>query len=138
MGRAADFPKRVKLAAWKRAGGPDAPRCECHMVPEFDGCGGLPITKSDPAQYHHIEPAEEGRDAAPDRLAYLRSIDNCACVRASCHERITPSVTAPAVAKSRSQRMTEANIKKGRPRGFLTNRDGPYRRTLDGRTVRRG
>lgn len=101
MTRRPEFSRKTKLAAWTRAGGPDDPRCEC-------GCG-LPITKSDPAQYHHIEEAESGDN--PERRAYLRSLANCLCVRASCHQRITATETMPKIVRSRRQREAEANIR---------------------------
>lgn len=105
MTRPADFTRTVKLAAWARAGGPDDPRCEC-------GCG-LPITASDPAEYHHDQEAESGD--SPERIAFLRSLANCRCVRRSCHARITATETAPKIAKSRSVRAGHANAKpKGR------------------------
>ena len=98
MTRRPEFSTKTKLAAWHIAGGPSDPRCECHKINEhpgkrFDDCGGQPITKSDPAEYHHIEEAESGE--VPERRKYLRSIANCLCVRRSCHKRITKTDTMP-------------------------------------------
>lgn len=144
MPKRPDFTRKTMLAMWQRCGGPDAPRCECDRTlevqrGEIPGCGGQLITKSDPAQYHHIVEAETGDDRDAERWAWLRSAENGAVLRRSCHGLITAKSTARKVAKSRHQREREANIKKpkkGRS-SFLTSRDGPYRRTLDGRTVKR-
>ena len=96
-----NFSTTTKSAAWHLAGGPDDPRCEC-------GCG-QPISKSDPAEYHHVEEAESGD--TPERRKYLRSLDNCRCVRRSCHKRITKTETMPKIMKSRRQRAMEAGAR---------------------------
>ena len=59
MTRRAEFTRATKLAAWKRAGGPDDPLGEC-------GCR-QPISDSDPAEYHHILEAEAGDTAGPEK-----------------------------------------------------------------------
>jgi hypothetical protein len=105
-----EFSSKTKMAAARRAGFPDDFRCECGF--------GQPITKSDPAEYHHIDEAES---VDPERRAYLRSLANCQCVRRSCHRHITATETIPKIVKSRRQREGEANIK--RPK-----RKMPYRR----------
>ena len=122
----AEFTSKIRYAAWTRAGGPDDPRCEC-------GCG-QPITKSEPAEYHHIEEAESETDA--DRRAYLKSLDNCLCVRRACHKRITRTETMPRIVKSRRQRYGEANISKPR-RPMPGSRDSKWKRKVDGTVVLR-
>ncbi len=102
MTRRAEFTVATKLAAWKRAGGPDDPRCEC-------GCD-QPISDSDPAEYHHILAAESGDTEA--RRATLRLLVNCMCVRRSCHKRITRTETMVQIVKSRAQRAGKANAKR--------------------------
>jgi len=114
MTRRPEFSRRTKLAAYERAGGPDNPRCECDRALEVQngtvpGCSGQPITTSDPAEYHHIEEAESG--CGVERWDYLRSVENCACVRRSCHRLITSKGTAPKIAKSRRQRAMQARAK---------------------------
>ncbi len=101
MTRRAEFTTATKLLAWKRAGGPDCPVCEC-------GCD-QPISDSDPAEYHHVEEAESGD--TPERRAYLRSLANCQCLRRSCHKRITKTETMPKIVKSRRQRASKANAR---------------------------
>ena len=133
MTRRANFTTRTKLAAWQRAGGPDDPNCECGKL-ERAFCFRMPITKSDPAEYHHIEEAESGDTS--ERRAYLKSLENCLCVRRSCHKQITRTETMPKIVKSRSQRAGEANAKT-RQSSFETNRDGPYKQKLDGKIERR-
>ena len=110
MTRRAEFPVSVKLTAWKRAGGPDDPRCECWRLEGFDNCGRQPITKSDPAEYHHVEEAESSD--TPECRKYLRSLENCLCLRQSCHRGITKTVTMPRIVKSRRQRAGEANARR--------------------------
>jgi len=127
MTRRAEFPAKTRLAAWQRAGGPDSPRCEC-------GCR-QPITKSDPAEYHHVEEAES--DDSPKRRAYLRSLENCLCVRRSCHKQITKTETMPKIVKSRQQRMREANIKPAPRQVMPGSKASKWRKPLHGPAVLR-
>ncbi len=120
MTRRAEFTVKTKLDAWKRAGGPDDPRCEC-------GCG-LPISASDPAEYHHVEEAESGD--TPERRKYLRSLENALCVRRSCHKRITKTETMPKIVKSRRQRAGEANAKAPK-RKMRGHRGDKWKQTLN-------
>ena len=126
----AEFTVKTKLLAWKRAGGPDNPRCEC-------GCN-QPIDDSSPAEYHHVEEAESGD--TPERRKYLRSLLNCWCVRRSCHKWITKTETVPKITKSRSQRAGKANAKRKASRpvlgsiasGWFKPLRGPARRREEG------
>ena len=129
MTRRAEFTVKTKLDAWARAGGPDCPVCEC-------GCG-LPISDGDPAEYHHVNEAESGD--TPERRKYLRSLENCLCVRRSCHKRITKTETVPKITKSRSQRAGKANAKRKPARPMLGSRDHPsgLKKRLDGTVVKR-
>ncbi len=121
----AEFSGKTRYAAWLRAGGPDDPRCEC-------GCD-QPISKSDPAEYHHIEEAESGVDQ--ERRAYLRSLENCQCLRKSCHAWITKTITIPKIVKSRSQRMGEA---KAKPKRIMDgSRASPWKVTFNHGSFRR-
>ena len=130
MTRRAEFTRTTKLAAWKRAGGPDDPLCEC-------GCR-QPISDSDPAEYHHIMEAEAGDTEA--RRAYLKLLVNCLCVRRSCHKRITRTETMTRIVKSRSQRAGKANAKRQPSRpvpgskasGWYKPVNGPARRREEG------
>jgi len=116
----AEFSTTTKIAAWKRAGGPDDLRCEC-------GCGQQ-ISKSDPAEYHHVEEAESGD--TPERRKYLRSLENAQCVRRSCHKVITKTETMPKIVKSRSQRAGEANAKSTK-RKMRGSRGDKWRHTVN-------
>ncbi len=127
MTRRAEFTVKTKLAAWKRAGGPDCPVCEC-------GCG-VPISKSDPAEYHHINEAESGD--TPERRIYLRSLENCQCVRSSCHKRITKTETMPSIVKSRHQRAGEANAKRRTSRPVPGSKASDWYKPVNGPARRR-
>ena len=131
MTRRAEFTVKTKLAAWKRAGGPDDPRCECNIL--YGGCG-LPISKSDPAEYHHVEEAESGD--SPERIAYLRSLENCLCVRRSCHKQITKTETMPKIVRSRRQRAGEANARAPRQK-MRGGRSDKWKHKLNGKWVLR-
>ncbi len=117
----AEFSTATKLKAWQRAGGPDDPRCEC-------GCG-LSISTSDRAEYHHIEEAESGD--TPERRAYLRSLENCQCLRRSCHKRITKTLTMPKIVKSRRQRASKANARRKPSRPMPGSRDSKWKKTVN-------
>ncbi len=121
MTRRANFTTATKLLAWKRAGGPDCPVCEC-------GCG-VPISANDPAEYHHVEEAESGD--TPERRAYLRSLENCLCLRRSCHKRITKTETMPKIVKSRRQRAGEANARRKPSRPMPGSRDSKWKKTVN-------
>ena len=127
MTRRAEFTVKTKLDAWARAGGPDDPRCEC-------GCG-LSISESDRAEYHHIEEAESGD--SPERIAYLRSLENCLCVRRSCHRHITRTVTVPKIVKSRRQRAGQANAKRQTSRPVPGSRASGWHKPVHGPARRR-
>ncbi len=130
----AEFTTATKLLAWKRAGGPDDPRCECNKLSRAC-CFGMPITKSDPAEYHHIEEAESGD--TPERRAYLRSLENALCVRHSCHKWITKTETMPKIVKSRSQRAGAANAKRKPTRPMDGSRASKWKHKVNNRWVLR-
>ncbi len=127
MSRRAEFTVKTKIAAWKRAGGPDDLRCEC-------GCGQS-ISKSDPAEYHHVEEAESGD--TPERRVYLRSLENALCVRRSCHKRITKTETMPKIVKSRRQRAGEANARPRPKRIMPGSRKSRWKQKVGGEWVLR-
>ena len=136
MTRRAEFTGTTKLAAWQRAGGPDNPRCECGKLKgRRPICFGMPITKSDPAEYHHIEEAES--EDSPERRAHLKSLENCLCVRRSCHKWITKAVTMPKIVKSRLQRMREANIKTRSGPPMPGSRDSEWKHMVNKGWVKR-
>ncbi len=126
MSKRAEFTVKTKLLAWARAGGPGDPRCEC-------GCR-QPISDSDPAEYHHVEEAESGD--TPERRKFLRSLENCLCVRRSCHAWITRTETIPKITKSRSQRAGKANAKAPK-RPMPGSRASKWKKRVDGTVVLR-
>lgn len=90
-----EFPKSVKLAAWKRCGG----ICEC-------GCGQKIISGN--VQYDH---------RIPDALGGDNSLENCVVMRTRCHLTKTTTRDVPAIAKA--VRISEKNAgvrkRKGKP-----------------------
>ena len=112
-----EFSPKTKLAAWRRAGGPDTPICEC-------GCG-LPITKADPAEYHHWGDRDDN------------SLENCGCVRRSCHKRLTGEETMPRVKRERRQERMEANVKPRKGRSLPGSRSSGWKQRMDGTWERR-
>lgn len=87
----AEFPTKVKLAAWRRAAG----RCE--------QCGALFGGKR--PTYDHIKPCEFGGDG---------SLQNCQVLCESCDREKTYRRDIPAVAKSNRIRNRHIGIRKDR------------------------
>ena len=87
----AEFSKRVKLAAFRRAMG----RCE--------GCGGLLVFGK--FAYDHRNPSEFSGD---------NSLENCQCLCLGCHGAKTALKDVPAIAKSNRIRASAAGIRRDR------------------------
>jgi 5-methylcytosine-specific restriction endonuclease McrA len=100
-----EFPAKVKLAAFERAGG----KCEkCHA-------------RIVSAEYDHVIPAMLGGDA---------TLDNCECLCAKCHRLKTSRQDVPRIAKAKRQERMHKGIDRpkrkipSRPfqvRGFVPN-----------------
>src|SRR6188472_4291650 len=106
-----EFSAKVRSDAYERARG----NCE--------QCG-LPIGGERP-EYHHRIPWEISRDS---------SLSNCVCLHKRCHREITRS-DIKSIAKGRRIRRKHRGIRKRS--GFATNRDGPFKRKVDGTTEKR-
>lgn len=107
-----EFPAKIKVAAFERAGG----RCEeCTAFL----CAG----KFD---YDH---------RIPDALGGKPTLDNCVVTCRACHSEKTFKSDIPKIAKTRRIRKREAGIKKRS--SFLTSKDSPFKRKLSGEVVRR-
>ncbi len=95
MSKRDEFPKKIKIAAFERAGG----RCEC-------GCDlkiiGIP-------EYDHYP--------VPAALGGMGTLDNCRVLSRKCHRRITAEVDVPAIAKSKRGYEKRLNVR-AKSRGF--------------------
>lgn len=94
-----EFPARVRVAAFERAGG----ICE-----HVDGDGFRCTTKLRPGDlfYDHI---------IPDGLGGEPTLDNCQCLCRSHHDPKTHLVDVPRIAKMKRQRVGYINAKPKRP-----------------------
>ena len=111
MSDRAEFSKRTKLEAFKRSGG------RCEQCTARLGPGNT--------EYHHDrECTFDGSD----------TIDNCIVLCRVCH-RIITNGRAQVIAKSNRQRAKHLGIK--RKSGFQTNRNGKFRKKMDGTVVLR-
>jgi 5-methylcytosine-specific restriction enzyme A len=108
-----EFPARIKVAAYERAGG----ACE--------GCSA-PL-RGKPAEYDHIVPAAFG--GAP-------ALDNCKVLCVPCHRGKTAERDIPEIAKSNRLRARNAGVKKRR-HVLPGSRASKWKRKLDGTVERR-
>lgn len=111
-----EFPKRIRIAAWDR----------CHGFCEGKGCG-LPLQ---PHRYHF------DHDLA-DRLGGEPTLENCRVLCEACHSVKTTKRDVPAIAKAKRIYEKRHGLRPPSKRGFKTNRGCDWKRTMDGRTVRR-
>ena len=107
-----EFSKKTKLAAFQRSDG----NCE--------GCGAKLLTGR--IEYDHQIPAAMGGD---------NSLGNLTVLCYTCHAIKTRKQDIPRIAKSNRQRAKHIGIK--RRSSFQTNRDGLYRKRMDGTVERR-
>ncbi len=107
-----EFSKRTKLVVWNRTGG----RCEQCTAALYPGR----------FEYHHAKEATFDGDG---------SVANCTLLCRNCHAAIT-SKRAQVIAKSNRVRLSHIG---GRPkkRSFPTNRNGKWRKRMDGTVERR-
>jgi 5-methylcytosine-specific restriction protein A len=99
-----EFPKSVRLAAWKRSGG----NCE--------SCGAILMTGK--IRFDHVK---------PDGLGGDNTLANCACICTACHDRKTLGEDIPRMAKADRQRAKHLGLHppsraKIRSRGFRPTR----------------
>lgn len=118
----AEFSREVRRQALKRSGG----FCEA-SGPAYGFARGTrcraPLFYGVEFDHYPIRAADGGDG----------SIDNCMAVCRKCHRWKTAKVDIPALAKGRRIRDRLANL---RPKqsSFQTNRDRPFKRSIDGRT----
>ena len=108
----AEFSKKTKLQAYERSGG----RCEECTAKLYPGR----------TEFDHRTPCALGGD---------NSLGNIVCVCSGCHSLKTRKQDIPRIAKSNRQRAKHIGIK--RRSSFQTNRDGLYRKRMDGTVERR-
>lgn len=72
----------------------------------------------------------------PDACGGKTSIENGVALCIACHAYKTGKGDIPRIAKNRRVEEKAQGIRRSR-RGFATNRDQPWKQTMDGRTVRR-
>ncbi len=110
-----EFPSKVKLQAWQRCQRDGKPHCEM--------CGlrivGIP-------EYDHIK---------PDGLGGEPALDNCQVLCGKCHRSKTHEQDRPVMAKADRQMKAHAGVRKKQP--FPGGRGSRWKKTLDGRTVKR-
>lgn len=108
-----EFPKSVKLAAWKRCGG----ICEC-------GCGQKIIR----AQYDH---------RIPDALGGEPTLENCVVLEAKHHQKKTVEIDRPAIDKATRIREKNAGIRKPKGRPLPGTKASGFRKRMDGSVEKR-
>jgi len=107
-----EFPSSVKEQAYKRSNG------NCEQCTRKLGPGDV--------FYDHV--IADGLGGPPE-------LKNCAVLCRSCHDTKTRTSDVPLIAKGRRVRRRHIGIRK---RGsFATNRDGPFRKRMDGTVERR-
>jgi 5-methylcytosine-specific restriction endonuclease McrA len=109
-----EFPKRVKLAAFERAGG-RCERCTARLVPGK-------------YRYDHRLPLALGGES---------TLANCVVQCLACDGPKTYRQDIPAIAKSGRQRARHVGAKPRSSRPLPAGRGSKWKRTLDGRTVLR-
>lgn len=108
-----EFPKTVKVAAFKRSGG----RCEECTAKLFPGN----------VQYDHV---------IPDSLGGEPTLANCMALCRGCHDSKTAKTDVPAIALAKRREARHVNATK--PKGtWGCGRNTPYKAKIGGGTVLR-
>lgn len=110
-----EFPKSVKLEAWKRCGG----FCEC-------GCGQKIISGN--VQYDH---------RLADALGGEPTLENCVVMRSRCHLKKTVENDRPAIDKATRVYEKNAGIRKSKGRPMPGTKASGWKKNFDGSTERR-
>lgn len=114
-----EFTNATKRDAFMRAQG----RCE-GLLPNKQRCNVK--LRSGSVHYDHITPTWLSGD---------NSLENCAVLCLPCHRHKTGNRDVPMIAKTKRQRDRDQGIKS--KSSFQTNRDGPFKKKMDGSVVRR-
>lgn len=109
-----EFSTKVRMAAWDRCGG----RCEECTAKLFPG----------KFQYDHI---------VPDALGGEPTLENCKVLCSNCHGAKTARRDVPMVAKSNRVKARHIGAKTRSGRGFAGNRNGKFKKRMDGTVERR-
>lgn len=109
-----EFPKSVKLAAWKRCGG----ICECGCNQKI--IGGM-------VEYDHI---------LEDYLGGQPTLENCRVMRTKCHDAKTAE-RRPEIDKTRRTIEKNAGIRKPKGRPLPGTKASGLRKKMDGSVERR-
>lgn len=117
--RRSEFSAKVKGAALKRCIKLEVPRCE--------NCD-IPLNARTGIHFDHI---------VPDGLGGQSTLENCQVLCFTCHDIKTVTEDNPRMAKA--DRVFRANHGQRRRKGppMPGSRDSGFKRTMDGRTVRR-
>lgn len=110
-----EFPKHVKLEAWKRCGG----FCEC-------GCGQKIISGN--VQYDH---------RLPDAFGGEPTLDNCVVMRSRCHLKKTTEIDRPAIDKATRIAEKNSGLRKRKSPPMPGTKASGWKKKMDGRTERR-
>lgn len=116
MTRRQEFTNRTKAKVFTRENG------RCERCTRKVGIGG------EPAEFHHRVTCEDGGD---------NSEENCELLCAACHSHQTHKVEAPAKAEGRRHTLRQAGVKPKSRNSFATNRNGAWKRKMNGELVRR-
>jgi 5-methylcytosine-specific restriction endonuclease McrA len=115
MTKRQEFPTKIKLAAWERCDG-RCERCTARLGP-----GNI--------RFDHINPDAAGGAAV---------LANAQVLCRSCHDDKTFRRDVPLAAKLKRIRNKHLGIGRRKSwRSFLTNRDGPFRKRMDGTQEKR-
>ena len=109
-----EFPSKVRVAAFERAQG----RCE--------ECTALLL----PGKYQYDH-------RIPDALGGEPTLDNCVVTCTTCHGRKTATVDVPNIARAKRREARHIGAKTPSRRSFATNKNGPFKKKLDGNVERR-
>lgn len=108
-----EFPKAVKVAAFKRSGG----RCEACTAELFPGN----------VQYDHV---------IADGLGGEPTLENCAAICRACHGEKTAKSDVPAIAQAKRREASHVNANK-RKGTWGCGRETPFKQTFGRGVVRR-
>ena len=128
-GRRAEFSKSVKRAALLRSGGHCEAEGKVYGLPQSQRCN-TPLSKGVEFDHYPIRAADGGP----------ATLDNCAAVCPTCHKHKTRTFDIPNVAKGKRVSDRHLGIRTARVaarRGFATNRNGPFKRKMDGTVIMR-
>ena len=120
-----EFTKAVRLEIFRRAGGPGNLCCE--------GCGISLENK--PFEFDHTIECWEMEDVEHGYRAPLTAEDGKLLGKSCCHKAKT---ARKAGERAHGRRIVEKAARVKRRSSFLTNRDGPFKKRMDGTVERRG